>query len=118
MQTTKDTRSSLQKLLGAVTAGAMVALPLTSILAPVEAAPLVLARNDGNNNRNNLDYRTLEGIVTVDRQGRDFTLRLNNEQRIQVRSDKREPRRLGTGDRVACALLAFTAAISRTYSTP
>lgn len=96
MQTKKTTRSTLNKLFGTVAAGAMVALPLASTLAPAEAAPLVLAQNG----RNNRDIRTLEGVVTIDRQGRDFTLRLNNGQRVTVRSNEREPRRLSTGDRV------------------
>jgi len=76
----------------------MVALPLASTLAPAEAAPLVLAQN--NNRNRNREIRTLEGVVTANRQGRDFTLRLNNGQRITVRSNESEPRRLSTGDRV------------------
>lgn len=100
MSGSKNTRSSLRKLFGVVAAGAMVALPLASTLAPAEAAPVLLAKNDRHNNRKKPEVRSLEGIVTNDRAGREFTLRLNNGQRVIVRSDEREPRRLSTGDRV------------------
>ena len=100
MSDTKTTRSSLKKLFGTVAAGAFIALPLASTLAPAQATPLLLAKNDRNNNRKNREVRSLEGVVTADRQGRDFTLRLDNGQRVMVRSDEREPRRLSTGDRV------------------
>ena len=100
MQSTKTTRNSLKKLFGTVAAGVFIALPLASTLAPAEAAPLLLAKNERNNNRKNRDIRTLEGVVTADRQGRDFILLLDNGQRVTVRSNEREPRRLSTGDRV------------------
>jgi translation initiation factor IF-1 len=59
--------------------------------------------NNRDNNYRNNDYRenrTYEGIVTNDLPGREFVLRLENGQRVQVRSEDREPRRLSSGDRV------------------
>ena len=92
MQTTKNTSRMLKKLFGVVVAGAFASAPLASVITPAEAAPW------GNERR---EYQTLEGVVTVGRQGkREFTLRLNNGRRIQVRSDERVPRRLSNGDRV------------------
>ena len=95
MQTAKTTRSTLRKLFGIVIAGAFAAVPMAGVIAPTQAEPLVLAQRDRNR-----DTRTIEGVVTVDREGRNFTLRQNNGVRIQVRTDDREPRRLSNGDRV------------------
>lgn len=104
MQTTKTTRSMLKKLFGVVAAAAFVSVPMVSVIAPTEAAPRIRDtdrdRSDRDRNDRDRDNRTLEGVVTVDRAGRNFTLRQNNGERIQVRSDDREPQRLSTGDRV------------------
>ena len=103
MRTTKNTSRTLKKLFGVVVAGAFAVVPFAGGVLPAQAAPPVWAKDDKNKDKgkDKREYQTLEGIVAIDRQGhRQFTLRLNNGQRIQVRSDEREPRRLSTGDRV------------------
>ncbi len=51
--------------------------------------------NDHNNN-----YRTITGVVTRDRRGDEFNLRMSNGRIIRVDANRREPRRLSEGDRV------------------
>lgn len=59
--------------------------------------------NRNNNNRNDTnrrEYRTLEGVVTRDLSGNNFTIRTNNNQRVLVQLDQNEPNRLSEGDTV------------------
>ncbi len=57
-------------------------------------------RDNNSSNKSYRETRTYEGIVTNDQPGREFVLRLDNGQIVQVRSEEREPRRLSNGDRV------------------
>ena len=108
---------SWKKLLGAAALGTSAALPLLGSSAPAQAQAPTWGYGDRDNHgdyrtRDNRDYRygdrndnrgesrTLEGIVSNDRAGREFVLRLDSGLRVQVRSDEREPRRLSEGDRV------------------
>lgn len=102
-----------KKLAGAAVVGAFAVVPFFGAATTAEAQPPTWGYgerdgryNDGRDrdrdhyDRRDRDDRTLEGIVTNDRAGREFVLRLDNGQRIRVRSDEREPRRLSEGDRV------------------
>jgi hypothetical protein len=81
------------KLLGTLVLGAMTIAPMMSLPPSAQAAPL----RDKWENR---DYRTLSGVVVDDVKGRDFVIRTNNGDRVRVRLDEREPRRLSAGDEV------------------
>jgi membrane protein implicated in regulation of membrane protease activity len=90
---TANARRSIAKIFGALALGALTLAPLASVSMPASAAPFGNARNDR-------DYRTLTGVVVNDVRGRDFVIRANSGERINVRSDEREPRRLSEGDEV------------------
>jgi membrane protein implicated in regulation of membrane protease activity/translation initiation factor IF-1 len=95
---TRRTSRALKQLMKIATAGAFAVVPFVGGALPIEAAPPTWSNNDRNR-----ESRTIEGVVANDLQGRDFVLRLNNGQRLQVRSDDREPMRLSEGDRVRVA---------------
>jgi hypothetical protein len=63
-------------------------------------------RDDRRYDNNNRNFRTLEGIVTDDNSGRDFTIRLrngssyNSGNRVRVFAQDGEPSRLSEGDLV------------------
>lgn len=94
-KTTSITRGSYKKWLTAVSAVAIFVAPIAIGATAANAAP----RGSWPGNNNNNSRRTLEGIVTQDLAGRNFTLRVDNRE-IQVRLNQEEPRRLSRGDKV------------------
>jgi translation initiation factor IF-1 len=56
--------------------------------------------DNGRNDYNRRDFRTVEGIVSQDLRGKQFQLRTSNGQFMLVRIQGREPGRISRGDRV------------------
>jgi membrane protein implicated in regulation of membrane protease activity len=79
---------------------AMTTLSIVSLAGMVSESSAQPRYNQNYRHRQSQTYRTIEGTVTNDRKGRNFTVRTLNGQWVQVRLTRDEPRRLDEGDRV------------------